>query len=67
MGVLGWIDEERRGTDEEVAIRVFELSEEDGDEGIAIHVVYVTFSEKDVSFVKEEYGRLCGGILEDLL
>lgn len=46
---------------------MFELSEEDGDEGIAIHVVYVTFLEKDVSFVKEEYGRLCDGILEDLL
>lgn len=32
-----------------------------------IHVVYVTFLEKDVGFVKEEYGRLCDGILEDLL
>ena len=59
--------DERRGTDEEDAIEVFELAEKDGDEGVTLYVVDVPFLEEDVGFVEEEYGFPRDGILEDLL
>ncbi len=62
----GW-GKEKSETDEEDAIKVFELAEEDGDEGVALYIVYVPFLEEYVGFIKEEYGFPGDGILEDFL
>ena len=63
------LDRQRKGegeTDEEDAIKVFELAEEDGDEGVALYVLDVPLLEKNVCFVKEEYSLPGDGVLEHL-
>lgn len=55
-----------RETDKEDPIKVFKLAEEDGDQGVALYIVYVPFLEEDVGFVKEKDGFPGDGILEDL-
>ena len=54
-----------KGTDEEDAIEVLELTEEDGDEGVALYVVYGPLLKEDIGFVEEEYCFPGDGVLED--
>ena len=55
------------GTNEEDAIKVFELAQEDGDESIALYVLYIPLLEENVCFVEEEDGFPGDSVLEDLL
>ena len=59
------MDKSGKGTDEEDAIKIFELTEENGDEGIALYVVYIPLLKENIGFVEEKYCFPGDGVLED--
>ena len=57
----------RYSTDKEDTIEILEFTEKNGDEGVSLEIMNVTFLQKDVGFIQEKYSLPAHCILEDFL